>query len=146
MPKHIVEITLDALKSKGKNLKNTRIALLGTTYKADVDDSRQSPSEPIIRELLRVGADTIVYDPHCSETFGAKKAESIRTATKGADCLIILVDHTEFKDLRLSELKELMNDKPILIDGKRIINPYDAEKTGFLYCGIGFGKLREERI
>jgi len=143
MPKHITKQIQQALKKTGKDIKNSKIAILGTAYKADVDDSRQSPSNPIIHELIKLGAEVTVYDPHCNQTFGAKKANSIHEAVKGSDCLVVITDHTEFKNLSLKEIKALMNEKPTIIDGRIIINPYRAEKSGFTYYGIGLGKPRK---
>lgn len=142
MPKHVVKLISQALKETSKDIRSSRIAILGTAYKCNIDDSRLSPSEPIINELLQLSAETIVYDPHCNESFGAKRAASLHEAVKGADCLVIVTDHTEFKNLNLQEIKTLMNENPIIADGKRIIKPSEAEKLGFIYYGIGFGKLK----
>ncbi|MEM3360536.1 MAG: UDP binding domain-containing protein [Candidatus Bathyarchaeia archaeon] len=103
---------------------------------------RLSPAEPIIHKLISLNATIIVYDPHCGQSFGAKKANSLHEAVKGADCLTIITDHIEFKNLNLQEIKTLMAEKPAIIDGRRIINPIQAERLGFLYYGIGFGKQR----
>jgi UDP-N-acetyl-D-mannosaminuronic acid dehydrogenase len=143
MPKHIVKLTLQALKRTNKNIKNSKIAIAGTAYKANVDDHRFSPSEPIIQQLTELNADITVYDPYCKTTFGAKTANSLHKALKNADCLIIITDHTEFKNLNLTKIKTLMNDKPAIIDGRRIINPHEAEKLGFTYYGVGYGKPRD---
>jgi hypothetical protein len=37
-----------------------------------------------------------------------------------------------------------MNNKPVVIDGRRIINPHEAEKLGFIYSGAGFNKPNAE--
>jgi len=140
MPKHIVKLILRALKRAGKDIEGGRIAILGTAYKGDVDDSRLSPSESIIHELMRLGAEATVYDPHCNESFGAKRASSLREAIKDTDCLAIITDHTDFKNLNLQEIKASMNNKPVIIDGRRIINPREAENLGFIYYGVGFGE------
>jgi UDP-N-acetyl-D-mannosaminuronic acid dehydrogenase len=145
MPKHIVKLILEALEKTGKNVRNSRIAVLGTAYKGNVDDPRLSPSKPIIHKLIKLGAKTTVYDPHCNESFEAKKAKSLHDAIKDADCLAIITDHTEFKNLNFQKVKELMNEKPAIIDGKRIIDPDKAEKLGFTYYGIGFGGGRGEQ-
>ena len=131
MSKHIVKLTQQALKNTGKDVKNSKIAILGTAYKANVDDSRLSPSQPIIQNLIALDAELIAYDPDCTISFGAKKATSLCESIKDADCLIIVTDHTEFKNLNLVEIKTLMNYKPVIIDGKRIIKPSEAEKHGF---------------
>jgi UDP-N-acetyl-D-mannosaminuronic acid dehydrogenase len=138
MPKHIVSLIQQTLENAGKDIENSKIAILGTAYKNDVDDSRLSPSKPIIHELMRLGAEVTAYDPHCSESFEAKKASSLYEALKGADCLVVVTDHTEFKNLNLREIKTLMNKKPTIADGRRIINPHESEDLGFIYYGVGF--------
>ncbi|MEM2914345.1 MAG: nucleotide sugar dehydrogenase [Candidatus Bathyarchaeia archaeon] len=140
MPKHIVRLVLRALKEAEKGAGSSRIAVLGTAYKADVDDSRLSPSEPVIHYLLELGANIIVYDPYCREGFGAEIADSLHEAVKDADCLVIMTDHKEFRNLCLKKVRMLMKDKSAIVDAKRIVNPLKAEKLGFLYYGVGFVK------
>jgi len=143
MPKHIVKMTLRALKDIGKNIRGSKIAVLGTAYKANVDDSRLSPSKPIIQTLLGLGAKVITYDPYCPESFDAKEAESLMEAVKDSDCIIVATDHSEFKEIDLLKLRKLMKDNPIIVDGRRLIDPVEAKKTGFKYYGVGYG-VRDE--
>ena len=139
MPKHMVKLTILALKNTGKDIKGSKIAILGTAYKANVDDPRESPSKPIIQELTKLGAKVKAYDPHCKETFGAERANSLNETLKNSDCIIVVTDYIEFKNLNLKEIKMLMKDNPAIIDGRRTVNPHEAEKLGFIYCGLGFG-------
>jgi UDP-N-acetyl-D-mannosaminuronic acid dehydrogenase len=139
MPKHIVDLTLQALKSSMKETKRARIAVLGTSYKAGVDDSRGSPSEPIIHDLINKGFEVSVYDPKCNEAFGATKVNSVSKAVKGSDCLLIITPHKEFRKLNLRKLKALMN-RAIIIDGARVIDPSEAKDQGFSYYAVGFGR------
>jgi len=138
MPHHVTELILKAFKNIGKQVKGSKISVLGTAYKGNVDDCKSTPSKPIIQEFLRRGAKVIVYDPLCRENFRAKRAISLQEATEGADCLVIITDHAAFKNLTLSEIKTSMNDQPIIIDGRRIIDARKAEKLGFVYYGIGW--------
>jgi len=138
MAQHIVKLVLQALKAARKEIKDSRIAVLGTAYKGNVEHATLSPSEPIIRELMNNGATIIVYDPLCNETFGAKKANSLHEAIKGSDCMLVATDHTIFKNLDLQEVKKLMNDTPIIIDGRRIIDHRSAMSMGITYYGVGF--------
>jgi len=140
MPTHIVNLTQKALKDCGKDIKNSKIVVLGAAYKADVADCRFSPAKHIVQKLKELNAEIIVYDPHCINTFGGKKAISINEAVKNADSLLIITDHAEFKNLNLLQIKNLMRNNPSIIDGKRIINPADAKKHGFIYFGLGYGK------
>ncbi len=138
MPSHVVELTLTALKSVGKKVKDCRVAILGTAYKANVDDARFSPAQMVIKTLKKEGIKTIAYDPYCPETFDAEKALSIQEAANHADCLLVLTDHTDFKEINLEELRPLMNNPPIIIDGKRMFNSQQIEEKGFTYFGIGY--------
>lgn len=140
MPKHIVDLILQATKDASKEIRVSRIAILGTAYKGDVDDSRLSPSEPVIRELIHLGAQVSVYDPYCKESFCAKRKENLHETVKDADCLVVMTDHKEFRKLKLKEIKRLMNNNPHIIDGRRVINAHKAEQLGFIYHGVGFGK------
>jgi len=137
MPNHIIEITLKALEEAGKNIKTAKIAVLGTAYKKNVNDSRLSPAQPIIKTLLKLGLKTVVYDHICEESFGAEKAENLDHAIKNADCILILTDHTEFENLRLDKIKQNMNPNPIIVDARRIIDKEEATELGFRYYGLG---------
>jgi UDP-N-acetyl-D-mannosaminuronic acid dehydrogenase len=143
MPRHTVDLIVRALKDSRKEIKNSKVAVLGTAYKGDVDDSRLSPSGPLIHELMRLGCKVTAYDPYCSESFGAERTNSSYEATKSADCVVIATDHTEFKGLDLNKVRKLMNSDPIMIDAKRMISLREAEKLGFICYGIGFGKSKE---
>ncbi|MGB9826891.1 MAG: nucleotide sugar dehydrogenase [Thermosphaera sp.] len=140
MPKHVVELVEKTLESIGKSVKNNKIAILGTAYKADVDDPRESPAKTIIKELLSLGAKVVAYDPYCPETFGAERAESLEEALRDADAVVIATDHTVFRNLDLDAVKRLMKDKPVIIDGRGIIDYRKAREHGFLYCGVGVGR------
>ena len=139
MSEHIIQIIKNALNFVEKDISTSKIAILGTAYKRDTDDSRLSPAYPIIAKLLDLGAQVNVYDSWCKESFGAKRKDSLKEAVEGADCLVTITDHTEFIDMNLEEIKLLMNCKPIIVDGRRIINPKDAKTLGFFYHGIGYG-------
>jgi UDP-N-acetyl-D-mannosaminuronic acid dehydrogenase len=143
MAQHVVKLVSDALVRLGKNVKAGRIACLGTAYKADVDDTRFSPSEPIIQGLLKLGADVIVYDPFCSSSFGAKKSLSLLETVENADCLVILTDHSVFKELAFKDIGALMRKPPVIVDCRRIVDPDYVKKIGFVYYGVGYGSLGE---
>ena len=58
-----------------KSLNGSRLLLLGVSYKADVDDVRESPAEKIIQLLRKAGADVDYHDPHVPEFDGMRSAE-----------------------------------------------------------------------
>jgi len=140
MPDHIVEMILLALKDAGKDVRNVKVTVLGTAYKADVHDSRLSPSKPIIQRLLKLGAKVVAYDPYCQESFGAERAENLQEAVQRSDCIIVVTDHKQFKKIDLSKLKEYAEENPIIVDGRRMIEPSEAKNVGFKYYGVGYGR------
>lgn len=139
MPKHTVELVVQSLRKTGKDVSDSKIAVLGAAYKGEVNETRNSPTEGIVHELMGLGARVVIYDPYCEETFGAEKAKDILEASKGSDCLVICADHEAFKRLNIQKIRALMNSKPVIIDGRRILRAVQAKKKGFTYLGIGYG-------
>jgi nucleotide sugar dehydrogenase len=140
MPRHTVEIVERALRDAGLSARNAKIAVLGAAYKGGVDDTRESPAKYIVRELLEKGARVVVYDPYTSESFEAERAESLEDAVRGADVVVIVTDHPEFKSLDLESIAKLMRYR-VIVDGRRVVEPHQAVKHGFKYYGIGYGKV-----
>ena len=139
MPRHMVELVLKALKKAEKDVRNSKIAVLGTAYKADVDDATNSPAKRIVHELMNLGAEVVVYDPYCEESFGAEKGKDLTEAIKMADCVVIATDHKAFKQLKLEKIKSLTKKNSAIVDGRRIIEPEEAKRSGLIYFGIGYG-------
>jgi len=139
MPKYMVNMVEGALADARLGLAGTKIAVLGSAYKGGVDDTRESPAKYIVRELLNRGAKVVVYDPYTSESFGAERASTLEGATRDADVIVIVTDHPEFKKLELDTLGRLVKHK-IIVDGRRVVEPYHAIKYGFSYYGIGYGR------
>lgn len=139
MANHVVEILGRGLVKVGKDLGSSRIAILGTAYKRDTDDTRESPSKRIVKELIASGASVTSHDPNARESFGAQRKDSVRECVTNADGFVVVTDHSEFMNLNLSVIRKLMNDKPVIVDTRRIIDPCHARRLGFEYYGIGLG-------
>jgi len=142
MPIHTVALIEYALKKLNIPISKAKITILGVTYKGGVNDTRSSPSEKIISELIARGATVVTYDPYTKETFGTKRANSIEEAVKGADAVAIVTDHPEFMSLDLSLLSKLVRHR-VLIDCRRLIDSEAARRHGFKYYGIGLGVVNE---
>lgn len=140
MPIHMVKIIEKALRDAGLKWKDSKISILGVAYKGGVDDTRATPAETIIKKLMKRGVRVVVYDPYTNECFTAERSSSLEEAVKDTDIIVIVTDHPEFKEINLDLLAKLVRHK-IIIDGRRVIEPYRAVKKGFRYYGIGFGKI-----
>lgn len=113
MPDFIVANTVALMKKQhGK-----KITVFGLTYKGDIDDIRESPALEIYNKLKKAGTfDVVAYDPHVQANFVECSMEK---ATAGADMVLILADHTEFRSLTgfdLANMKQM-----IVLDTKNII-------------------------
>lgn len=107
MQYHTIELISEALNEIGKPIKGTRIALLGVSYKANVDDVRQAPSRVIAEELRKRGANLVITDPHVNEANMKKvhhKTVSLEEALQ-AECLVFLCNHDEYKKIDLNKTK-----------------------------------------
>jgi len=138
MPYHYTSILDDVVRNI-KNGETGTIAVLGATYKGDVPDSRESPVEPFVRELLRKGHRVKVYDPLVTEAFGGEYVSNIFEAVRGADAIAFVTDHSEFRFLNLSKLRKAVKveDPVVLFDGRMIFNPKEVEEAGFIYISVG---------
>ena len=115
----------------------SKITVFGVSYKANVSDVRFSPAKDIISKLVESCTQVTVYDPHSSESFGAKKSNDLWKSISGSDVLIIVTDHDEFKNHNLQEIKSKMNT-PIIVDTRRVFDSKKAEEIGITYYAIGY--------
>ena len=130
MPRYVADLAIDSLRNIGKNPSNCKVVVFGTAYKGDVDDSRDSPSGIIIATLKEKHIPVFVYDPICKDNFGAARVMDLNEAVRSADCIIIAADHGIFYDLNLKEINSLMNEHPVIVDAKRIIDPLKPNSAG----------------
>ena len=106
MPTYVFTRLQESLNDQGKAIKNSRILLMGVTYKKDVADRRESPSDPIGRLLLDRGADLSYVDPYVDtwELRGHPIPSIDVSQVRGEDfdCAILLQDHSVFTGIDFS--------------------------------------------
>jgi UDPglucose 6-dehydrogenase/UDP-N-acetyl-D-galactosamine dehydrogenase len=124
MPGYVAGLAIKGLNEVGKVIKNSKILIMGLTYKENVPDIRESPVQGIIKELNEYNIDIYGYDPLISieeiSKFGIKPVTDLDSFN--ADCLIITVAHTEFRQLSVSYLEKLCPfERPVIIDVKGIL-------------------------
>ena len=90
-----------------KSLKGSRILVLGVSYKADIDDVRESPAEKIVQLLVKAGADVSYHDPHVPEFDGMRSADY---APEDYDCVVIVTAHSSI------DYDDLIDRAPIVVD------------------------------
>jgi UDP-N-acetyl-D-glucosamine dehydrogenase len=125
MPMYVVQKVGDALNDSGLPIKGSRILLLGVAYKANVHDTRESPSFEVMRQLLLRGGDVSYCDPWVPQfeldgvLHSSVEWSSERVAE--ADCLVLLTQHREFLEQPLWEHARLVVDtRNVVADGANV--------------------------
>ncbi len=142
MPLHVVNIVEKALKNNKLKISKSTVLILGTSYKANVSETRFSPAKKIISELITKGVKVLVFDPHTDESFGGEKISNVWEGISSSDALLLVTDHTEFKKLDLVKISNIMKPS-ILIDTRRIFDRKQAEQIGIHYFSVGYSKNYE---
>lgn len=137
MPRHVFNLLVDALNENERPVKNSKIVVLGLSYKENVGDDRESPSEELIHELGRNHARVTIVDPYIEKTevYGDLERD-VYHALEDAEAMILMTAHNQFRELDFERVKDLMKI-PIVVDARRIYNPHDLRKMGFHYSGVG---------
>jgi len=114
MPEHVVTLVMEALNDRGRALRGASVLVLGVTYKADVNDIRESPALEIIEMLERKGAHVSYADPFTPQlvTGGLKltAVEPSREAIAAADCVLLLTNHSTFDSATIADAARLVVD------------------------------------
>lgn len=138
MPKHVVEMTIKALKETGKVIKGSKVLIMGLTYKENVPDTRETAAKEIINELKEQGVQVFGYDPllnNIEEEFGIPSLSSLENILD-IDGTVLLVAHKDFSGITLNRLKGIMNANPVLIDLRGAFAPQEAAREGIHYLSL----------
>ncbi|MCS7092159.1 MAG: nucleotide sugar dehydrogenase [Patescibacteria group bacterium] len=133
MPHYTVDRTYEALnEAKVINGSPPKIAVLGLSYKKNIDDTRESPSYEIIKLLKQKGAEVRIYDPYVKDKNNAK---NLSEAIDNADAVIVATAHSKFRKITPQTLKKA--GVKILVDGENAFDKKAFSSLGILYKGIG---------
>lgn len=133
MPAHVVRRVQEILRGVDK----PRVAVLGVSYKGNIDDARSTPALPVIRGLEKAGIELFIYDPHVRDFEYA--LSGLQETLQGADCLVLLADHDEFKFLHPQEVGKLMRRR-IVLDTRNVLSADLWRQGGFTVHRLGVGR------
>ena len=126
------------------NLPEKVIGVWGLSFKPNTDDIRCAPAIDIIKKLIDAGARIKAFDPVAMENAKKELGDKIEycrdayEAAEGADCIILMTEWNEFKEIDLKRVKDIMN-QPAILDGRNVYDPRKVKSMGFKYAGIGRG-------
>jgi UDP-N-acetyl-D-glucosamine dehydrogenase len=115
MPKYIINKLSAILKSKKKKIKDTKILIIGVSYKKDIGDTRESPALNIISSLQKKHAKVNYYDPHVPFiTVDKRQIKSLKKINKSIlkkyDCVVIITDHSKINYKLVAKEAKLILD------------------------------------
>ncbi|MFP8889917.1 nucleotide sugar dehydrogenase [Natrialbaceae archaeon A-CW2] len=136
MPSYVAEMTIKALNRCGKTLRDSRVLVLGLSYKPNVGDIRSSKVVNVIDELEEYDVDVEGYDPLADDdvvrdAFGIDVQDSL--SFNGFDAVMLATPHSTFESLDLEEVATALEATPALIDVTGALEERDAANAGFVY-------------
>ncbi len=140
MSGHVAGLATQALERMKKKPGESKVLLLGLSFKKNVNDIRNSPSRDVIAALKERGVQVICHDPlieskTIESRFGSKATESIEGLT-GIDCIILMTGHDAFRKIGMETLKAISSNDPVLIDVRAFFDPDKCREAGFYYEGL----------
>lgn len=141
MGKYVADAAVKQMIQAGQAPKNSKVVILGLTFKENCPDTRNSKVDDIIKSLNEYGIEPIVVDPWASERDAMNEYGVTLTKLEDiadADCIIVAVAHNEFKALKLDDIKamfsaELADNQKVLIDVKGLYKVDELKASGLSY-------------
>jgi UDP-N-acetyl-D-glucosamine dehydrogenase len=131
MPRFVISRVASALNEDGKPIKGSRILVLGLSYKANIDDCRESPSFELLEQLAEAGAIVQYCDPYFPEVprtrkynFELKSVPCSADAFAQFDAIVVATAHDEFKK------PDLYRKAKLVVDTRNMITPLQQELQG----------------
>jgi UDPglucose 6-dehydrogenase len=119
-------------------LRGKTVALLGLAFKPNTDDMREAPSLVLAGRLLAEGAVVRAWDPVASADglHGVAQVETLEEAFAGADAVVLVTEWPQLGEADWAALGRSMS-RPLLVDGRNMLDPAALRAAGFAYEGIG---------
>ncbi len=129
------------------DLSGKTIAVWGLSFKPNTDDMREAPSRNLMESLWAAGAKVQAYDPEameeCHRIYGDRDDltyfDHRKKAVANADALVICTEWKKFRSIDFDWLKTQLK-YPIVVDGRNLYRPEDAQAAGILYYAVGRGE------
>ena len=125
MPEFVVEKIQNALNDASKPVRGSHIHVLGTAYKRDIDDVRESPALDIILLLKRRGAVVTFSDPYVPSIQidgTVLEAQDAISSVSDADCVVIVTDHKNV------DYNAILQHSKLIVDTRNALKGFRSDK------------------
>lgn len=134
MPNYVLQIVRELLE----DVKDPIITVFGVAYKGEVDDTRETPALKFIKLAENEGYNVKVHDP-LVKSF-EYEILGLEEAVRDSDCLVIITDHSKFREIDPGTISKLMRKKNV-VDSRNILDWDKWEKAGFRVNVLGDGRF-----
>ncbi len=137
-PFFVAQKVVKLLIKAGKVVQNSKVLILGITFKENVPDARNSKVVDLIRELEEFGIKVTVYDPvanpdEVERYYGIKLSESFEKE-KPFDAVVFAVKHDRFREIPKREVLELLSKPGVVVDIKGFLDrEFFRNQEGVIY-------------
>ncbi|MEZ4389390.1 MAG: nucleotide sugar dehydrogenase [Candidatus Krumholzibacteriia bacterium] len=125
MPRHVVGLVAAALNRSKKAVNGSRILVVGVAYKANIDDTRESPAIDVMNLLARQGGRVCWFDPFVHEVHGkveATRETAFDAATLGAyDVAVVVTGHRDV------DYATLVAACPAIVDTRNVLKAFTSD-------------------
>ncbi|KPA10170.1 UDP-glucose 6-dehydrogenase [Candidatus Magnetomorum sp. HK-1] len=137
---------IEIIKSMFNTLAGRKIVLFGSAFKANTDDTRESPALFIARRLLQEKANLVISDPRALKN-SKKSLENIKgsvayiedpyEATIACHAIIVCTEWEIYSKLDYNRIYNNMVKPTFFFDGRNIVDRKNLYKIGFNVFSIG---------
>jgi len=124
MPQFVADKVQQALNQAGKPVMGSRIHVMGVAYKRDIDDLRESPALDVMLLLQRRGGVIVYTDPYVPvlRVEGLELESQPEDSISGADCVVIVTDHSAF------DYRKMVERAALIVDTRNALKGVDSPK------------------
>jgi len=126
MPAYVARRAQDLLNTVGKPMKNSRVLIIGVTYKPDIADQRESPAEPLAIQLAEMGASLTYFDPFVDawdvHGLNVGRQTDLSEALTTCDIALLIQNHSTL------DLELIANHAPLVLDTRGKLNGPNVER------------------
>ena len=134
MGKFIADSIVKTIIKAGKKVKDSKVLILGLTFKENVPDLRNSKVMDIIKELEEFDIKVYGRDPYADLDEIKREYNidiDINKENEKVDAVVLAVAHNEYKAMSIEEIKDLLKeDSNLVFDIKQIVDKVEAIKKG----------------
>jgi UDP-N-acetyl-D-glucosamine dehydrogenase len=127
MPYYVVTRLMNALNTHRKSLAGSRILILGVAYKANIDDTRESPAIKIAELVLDREADVVYHDPYVADFMAGGKRIPLVGLTESevaaADAVVVVTDHAGI------DYPLVVRSANLVLDTRNALKAFDDDKV-----------------